>query len=97
VPPTITEYERLAAIRGTDGLVSALLARHNMRWDNVRRNAVALSDGVAETLHVVFPIDVFLWKSGVRFTDHPASPYGGRPPPMGNRQRVSGCADGFGV
>jgi hypothetical protein len=76
VPPTTQGYEEVARARGSKGVVEALIARHNQRWSNVRKNIEPLSEHVAETLHVLFPMDVFLWKSGVRFTDPPFSPYG---------------------
>lgn len=44
--------------------------------NNVRRTMELLSDHVVETLHVVCVVDVFLWKSGIRFTEPPPSPYG---------------------
>jgi len=76
VPPTIDGYEQAARARGVDGIVESLISRHNQRWENVRRNFEYLSENIAETLHVLFPLDVFLWKAGVRFTEPPPSPYG---------------------
>jgi hypothetical protein len=69
-------YEKVARARGPKGIVEALVSRHNQRWGNVANDIELLSDNVVETLHVVFPMDVFLWKSGVRFTNIPSSPYG---------------------
>lgn len=77
VPSTMSGFEEVARARGSEGVVEALIARHNQRWNNVRKNIELLSDHVVQTLHVVFPMDVFLWKSGVRFTEPPPSPYGG--------------------
>ena len=57
-------------------MIEALISRHNQRFENIRLNLRVLSDPVAETLHVVYPIDVVLWLAGVRFTDPPSSYYG---------------------
>jgi hypothetical protein len=72
VPPTQEAYERIAQSAGPSAIVEALIARHNMRWGNIQRNVSDLGVPVMETLHVVFPLDVFLWKTGVRFTELPA-------------------------
>ena len=71
VPPTPEAYERIALRLGSSGIIEALLARHNWRWENVRSTAAILAVPIAETLHVVYPLDVFLWESGVRFTEMP--------------------------
>jgi len=76
VPPTPEGFEQAAHARGSEGVVEALIARHNQRWGNVQKNIELLSDYLVETLHVIFPMDVFLWKSGIRFTEPPPSPYG---------------------
>jgi len=79
VGPTPRAYEDVARREGSDGVIRALISRHNQRWENVRRNVGALSDPVAETLHVLFPLDVALCRLGADFSAHPASPYGEGP------------------
>jgi hypothetical protein len=76
VTPTVEAYSEVSRSRASEGIVEALIARHNQRWANVRKNIELLSDNVVQTLHVLFPMDVFLWKTGVRFTEPPPSPYG---------------------
>lgn len=72
VQPTPEAYERAALSLGPPGIIEALLARHNLRWTNVHRDAEILGIPIAETLHVAHPLDVFLWKFGVRFTEIPS-------------------------
>jgi hypothetical protein len=73
VAPTSEAYTAVASARGERGVIEALISRHNQRWANVRKNLMPLSDPVAETLHVLFPLDVALWRAGVRFDEPPPS------------------------
>ncbi len=77
VPPTPAGYTRAAETRGHAGIVEALISRHNQRWSNVRHNLTPLSEPIAESLHVIYPLDAFLWRMGVRFTEPPSDPAGG--------------------
>jgi hypothetical protein len=71
VLPTPDAYKRTAQSGGPSAVVEALISRHNVRWANIHKNVADLGVPVTETLHVVFPLDVFLWKTGVRFTEIP--------------------------
>lgn len=71
VPPTPDAYKRAAQSGGPSAVVEALISRHNVRWANIQKNVADLGVPVTETLHMVFPLDVFLWKTGVRFTEMP--------------------------
>lgn len=75
VAPSAEAFEALAA-GGSRQVVEAIIARHNTRWENVLQSSRAMSDKAAETLHVAFPIDVALWRLGVRFTEPPPSYFG---------------------
>ena len=79
VPPTREAYKRVARLYGSSGIVEALISRHNQRWENIGLNVKVMGDSVVGTLHVLFPLDVFFWKSGVRFTKAPSNPYGNWP------------------
>lgn len=79
IPPTAEGYEWAARRDGGDGVIRALISRHNQRWENVRRLHGTLGESVAETMHVVYPIDVILWQHGVRFVQPPSSSYGSWP------------------
>lgn len=72
VAPTAIAFEDLARSRGSHGVIEALISRHNQRWDGVTGNIETLADKLVETLHVLYPIDVALWRLGVRFDGHPA-------------------------
>lgn len=71
VLPTPDAYKRAAQSGGPSAVVEALISRHNVRWGNIAKNVADLGVPVTETLHVVFPLDVFLWKAGVRFAEMP--------------------------
>ena len=79
ISPTSDAYASTLRTAGVEGIVQALISRHNQRWEKVGGNLSTLGEGVAETMHVVYPIDVVLWQNGVRFTEPPPSPFGGWP------------------
>jgi hypothetical protein len=65
---------RVANSRGERGVVEALISRANQRWENVNGQADLTTDSIAETLHVLFPVDSALYKFGITFSELPASP-----------------------
>ncbi len=78
VAATVAAFEQAARVRGESAVVEALISRANQRWENVQKNAGLTGGPVAETLHVLFPLDVALLRLGVRFTEErPADPSGG--------------------
>lgn len=72
VRPTERAYEEVARLRGSAGVIEALISRHNQRWEAVSRGLEPRVDKMVETSHVLFPMDVALWRLGVRFDRHPA-------------------------
>ena len=76
VPPTPQGIVQVARHRGTNGVVEALISRHNQRWAGVSKISRGLTEPVVSTLHVLFPLDVVLAKSGIEFDAIPSSPFG---------------------
>lgn len=74
IHPRAEEYERVASGRGTRGVIEGLISRHNQRWQNVAHQPSELTECIVETLHIAFPLDVALWKLGVRFNEYPSHP-----------------------
>lgn len=74
IQPQADAYEQVASARGTSGVIEGLLSRHNQRWENVAHQSSELTECIVETLHISFPLDVALWKLGVRFDLNPSHP-----------------------
>lgn len=58
LPPTLERYTEAFEARGERGVIEALLARMNWRWDNTRQPTRLLSDETIETLHAVYLADM---------------------------------------
>lgn len=74
VQPRPEAYGHVATVRGTRGVIEGLISRHNQRWENVAHQPSELTECIVETLHIAFPLDVALWKLGVRFDGYSTSP-----------------------
>ena len=77
VAPTREAYRAVAERRGSDGLIEALISRHNQRWENIASALPVIADSALEPLHLAFPIDTSLYRLGVDFAAHPSNPAGG--------------------
>lgn len=76
LPPHPDAYVRQVRRLGGRGLKEALIARHNLRWENTARHYGTLGE-VALPIHsTVFYLDVVLDSVGVPLPDRPASLYG---------------------